>query len=56
VEYLNRQGATDTPDPDGKFLHSLLSNVKTLNAKQKHFLKIVVMLFTEIFGNTESDG
>jgi len=53
---VNRQDATDMPDPDGEFLHSLLSNVKTVDAKQKHFFVIVVTLINEIFGNTESDG
>jgi hypothetical protein len=27
-----------------------------MNAKQKHFFKIVVTLINDLFGNTESDG
>jgi hypothetical protein len=30
--------------------------MKTMNAKQKHFFKIVVTLINDLFGNTESDG
>jgi hypothetical protein len=53
---MNRQAATDMPDPDGEFLYSLLSNMKTMDAKQKHFFHIVVTLINEISGDTESDG
>jgi hypothetical protein len=56
AEIMNKQAGTDTPDPGGEFIHSLLSNMETMNAKQKHFFSIVVTLFDEIFGNTESDG
>jgi hypothetical protein len=38
VEHLNRQAVTDIPDPEGEILRSLLSNMKTVIAKQKHFI------------------
>jgi hypothetical protein len=41
----------------GNFLHSLLPDMKTMNAKLKHIFKIVVLkMIDEILDNTESEG
>ena len=54
---MKQQTQANTPDPDGKFLHNLLSDTKIINAKQKHIFKIgVVKLIDEILDNTECDG
>jgi hypothetical protein len=46
-----------TPDPDREFLHSLLPDTKTMNAKRKLMFKIRdLKLIDEILDNTESDG
>jgi len=45
---MNRQAATDMPDPDGEFFHSPLSNMKKMNAEQKHF-NIVVTLISNMW-------
>jgi hypothetical protein len=56
MEYMKQQTQANTPDPDGEFLRSLLSDMKTKNAKQKCIFKIgVVNLIDEILDNTESD-
>jgi hypothetical protein len=34
---MNKQDKTDTADPDREFLHTLLPNMKTVNAKQRLF-------------------
>jgi hypothetical protein len=53
---MKQQTQAKTPDPDGEFLHSLLSDMKTMNAEQKHIFRIgVVKLIDEILDNTESD-
>jgi hypothetical protein len=57
IECMKQQTQANTPDPDGEFLHSLLPDVKTMNAKQKHMFKTgIVKLIDEILDNTESDG
>jgi hypothetical protein len=57
MDYMKQQTQPKTPDPDEEFLHSLLPDVKSMTAKQKHIFKIGVMkLMNEILDNTGSDG
>jgi hypothetical protein len=57
MEYMKQHSVGNTPDPDGQFLHSLLSDMKTKNAKLKHIFKIgVVKMIDEVLDNTESEG
>jgi hypothetical protein len=36
---MKQQTQANTPEPDGVFWHSLLSGMKTMNAKQKRISK-----------------
>jgi hypothetical protein len=57
MEYKKQHSLGNTSDPDGEFLHSLLPDMKTMNAKLKHNFKIgVVKMIDEILDNTESKG
>jgi len=57
MEYMKQHSLGNTPDPDGEFLHSLLPDMKTKNAKLKRIFKIgVVKMIDEVLDNTESEG
>jgi hypothetical protein len=57
MEYMKQHSLGNTPDPDGEFFHSLLSDMKTKNAKLKRIFRIgvVVKMIDEILDNTESE-
>jgi hypothetical protein len=57
MEYKKQHSLGNTSDSDEEFLHSLLPDMKTMNAKLKHIFKIgVVKMIDEILYNTESEG
>jgi hypothetical protein len=57
MDYMKQQTQPKTPDPDEEFLHSLLTDVKSMTAKQKRVFKIGVMkLMDEIQEVTDSTG
>jgi len=57
MEYMKQHSLGNTPDEDGEFLHILLPDMKTMNAKLKRIFKIrVVEMIDEILDNTESEG
>jgi hypothetical protein len=53
MNYMKQQTQSKTPDPDAKFLHSLLEDMKSTIAKQKRTFKIGALnLMDELLEDT----
>jgi hypothetical protein len=56
MNYMKQETQSKTPDSDAEFLHSLLPDMKSMTAKQKHIFKIGALnLMDGLLEDIESD-